>query len=49
MDEKVTAFLIEDKAKRAKAGKHVYSLEKFGLNAAEILNDCKEYCDKFAI
>ena len=49
MDEKLMAFLIEDKAKRAKAGKHVYSLEEFGLNAAEIRNDCKEYCDRFAV
>ena len=49
MDEKLSAYLKEDNLQRAKAGKHVYTLEEFGLDAAEIRRDCKEYCEMFAV
>ncbi|XP_065843495.1 omega-hydroxy-beta-dihydromenaquinone-9 sulfotransferase Stf3-like [Oscarella lobularis] len=49
VDDKLTAFLIEDKAKRARAGKHVYAIEDFGLDSAEIRRDSKEYCDMFSV
>ena len=49
VEDQLTAFLIEDKAKRARAGKHVYTLEEFGLDAEEIRRDCKEYCEMFSV
>lgn len=32
-----------------KHGKHVYSLEEFGLNAADIRTRYRDYCERFAI
>ena len=49
VEEKLRAFLIEDKEKRAKSSKHVYTLEEFGLDAEEIRRDCKVYCDMFSV
>ena len=49
VEEKLTAFLIDDKAKRTRAGKHEYTLEEFGLDAEEIRSDCKEYCEMFSV
>ena len=49
VEDKLTAFLIDDKAKRVRAGKHVYTLEEFGLDAEEIRRDCKEYCKMFSV
>ena len=48
-EEKLTASLIEDKVKRVRAGKHVYTLEEFGLDAEEIRRDCKRYCEMFSV
>ena len=47
MDEKLAAFLAEDKAKRTKAGKHVYTLEEF--DPVEVRRDLKEYCEMFGV
>ena len=49
IDEKLSAFMNKDNAQRAKAGKHEYALEEFGLDAEKIRSDCKEYCDMFAV
>ena len=49
MDEKLSAYMNEDNAQRAKTGKHVFTLEEFGLDAAEIRRECKEYCEMFAV
>ena len=49
MDDKLGAFLANDKAKRTKAAKHVYALQDFGLDPAEVRRDCEEYCEMFGV
>jgi len=43
----MTAFLAE--TPKGKHGKHVYSLEEFGLTAAGIRTHFKDYCDRYNI